>query len=463
MRKVLSILLACGLVLLCACGKAPQGTDKPQDKPQSTTTTVPVTTTTTVPVTTTTTKAPYDHLLAATEQDAQATAICAAIDGQDFATAYALLKEWDNPLKQALLAQFVFVPTTIRTTIHSDKSDMHFSTELTYDKQGNPLKHVHTDKGDAVETVYTYADGRLIKEVATSGGYTRTTEYAYDNAGHLIRKHIATEDVFKDGTRTGQTTYTYVYDDKGNLTEEKRVSVYSDGGGEEVTTTYTYNESGKETLKKITFKDGDWNQAETSYHENGAVYQVRKRNSSVLGTRVTEYDEQGRLLREWTEKGTNGPLIDLENTYDEQGRLVKVTRSSGADYYTYDEKGNLIEESNGVDRVVYTYDESGNCLSATRYNLNGTVKWQRTYTYDEGGNCLTDAIAYSSGQTESTANTYDGDGNRITQTYEGFSSETGEAITITENVAWTLFYYPNEVPEVVKEELYSLTIPPNAA
>lgn len=456
MRKVLSVLLACGLVLLSACGKAPQGTDKPQDKPQSTTTTVPVTTTTT--------KAPYDHLLAATAQDAQAAAICAAIDGQDFATAYALLKEWDNPLKQALLAQFVFVPTTVRATIHSDKSDMHFSTELTYDKQGNPLKHVHTDKGNKTETVYTYDDnGRLVKEAAASDSYTRTVTYTYDAAGRLTRKHHATENTFGDSIRRDETTYTYAYDEKGNLTEEKRVSAYSNGGGEEVTTTYTYNESGKETLKKITFKDGGWNQAETSYHENSAVYQVRERNSGVLGTRVTEYDEQGRLLREWTEKGTNGPLIDFENTYDEQGRLVKVTRSSGADYYTYDEKGNLIEESNGVDRVVYTYDESGNCLSQTRLSLTDEVTWARVCTYDAKGSLLTETITYSSGRTASTANTYDGDGNRLTQTYEDFSSETGEAITITETVAWTLFYYPDEVPEVVEEELYSLTIPPNAA
>ena len=455
MKKRMLVLLLCVLlVVLGACGKAPQDTDKPQDTPPSTTTAAPVTTT----------KAPYDRLLAATEQDAQAAAICAAIDGQDFTTAYTLLKEWDNPLKQALLAQFVFVPTTIRATIHSDKSDMHFSTELTYDKQGNPLKHVHTDKGNKTETVYTYDDnGRLTKEIAASDSYTRTVTYTYDAAGRLTRKHHATENTFEDVIRRDETTYTYAYDEKGNLAEEKRVSSYSNGGGEEVTTTYTYNESGKETLKKITFKDGGWDQVETSYHENGAVYQVRKRNSSVLGTRVTEYDEQGRLLREWTEKGTNGPLITLENTYDEQGRLVKTTRSSGADYYTYDGDGNLIEESNGVDRVVYTYDESGNCLSQTRLSLTDEVTWARVGTYDAKGGLLTDTITYSSGRTASTANAYDADGNRITQTYEDFSSETGDAITITETVAWTLFYYPDGVPEVVEEELYSLTIPPNAA
>ena len=454
MRKVLSVLLACGLVLLCACGKAPQDTDKPQDTPPSTTTAAPVTTT----------KAPYDRLLAATEQDAQAAAICAAIDGQDFTTAYTLLKEWDNPLKQALLAQFVFVPTAIRTTIRSETSDMHFSTELTYDKQGNPLKHVHTDKGNKTETVYTYdANGRLSQEMTTSDYSHRTTTYDYDTAGRLTRKHHTGETALGDGVKRDETTYTYAYDEKDNMTEEKRVSVYNDGNGEEVTTTYQYNESNQVTLKKTTFKSGSWSQTETSYHENGAVYQVRERSSGVLGSRVVEYDEQGRLLQERTEKGVDGPLITLENTYDEQGRLVKATRSSGADYYTYDEKGNLIEESNGVDRTVYTYDESGNRLTAIRYTLSGKVKWQAVFTYDAKGNVLTETITYGDGLTESTANTYDGDGNRLTQTYEGFSSETGEAITITENVAWTLFFYPDGVPEVVEEELYSLTIPPNAA
>ena len=427
MRKALSILLVCALLCLCACGKAPQKAD------------------------------PQDGITG------NYKAAVAAIQSGDYRTAYDLLKNDTDEQSKELLSRFVFVPTTVTSNIKGEDYSYDFSTELTYDENGNPLKHIHTDKGDAVETVYTYADGRLVKEVATSDGYTRTTEYAYDNAGHLIRKNIATEDVFKDGTRTDQTTYTYVYDDKGNLTEEKRVSVYRDGGGEEATTTYQYNADGKETLKRTSFKSGSWSEYTTEYRADGTLYKVTERHSSTDKVYVNEYDEKERLWKEWIDPVDDEPYVNQEYTYDAAGRVVKIVHFSGADYYTYDEKGNLIEESNGVGRTVYTYDEKGNCLSQTRLSLTDEVKWTRVYTYDANGNVLTDAITYSSGYDESTTNTYDADGNRTAQVYTGYSSETGSPITITENVAWTLFYYPDEVPEVVEEELYSLTIPPNAA
>ena len=72
-------------------------------------------------------------------------------------------------------------------------------------------------------------------------------------------------------------------------------------------------------------------------------------------------------------------------------------------------------------------------------------------------------ISYSSGYAESTTNTYDAAGNRTAQVYTGYSSETGSPITITEAVEWTLFYYPDEIPAVVEDELYSLALPPNMA
>ena len=141
--------------------------------------------------------------------------------------------------------------------------------------------------------------------------------------------------------------------------------------------------------------------------------------------------------------------------------MIKDFRFTGTTHYTYDEKGNLLCETEGSQKTTYTYDESGNCLTEAR---TGSVRdWSKQYTYDEKGNCLTDTTTYDYGLTENVTNTYDSDGNRLTQAYEGFSSETGKAITITENVAWTLFYYPDEIPELVKEELYKLTIPPNAA
>lgn len=417
MRKVLSILLACGLVLLCACGKQPQDTLTGNYK-----------------------------------------AAVAAIDSGDYRTAYDLLKNATDEPSKELLAHFVFVPTTITSAIRGETYDMHFSTELTYDKKGNPLKRVRIDKGDKTETVYTYDDnGRMIKQVATADDFTRTEDYAYDAAGRLIRHHRAD----CHGSRIDETTYTYVYDDKGNLTEEKRISTYSDGDGDEVTTIYNYNEAGKITLKKTVSQSGSWSEKATEYRADGTLYKVTERRSSTDKVYVNEYDEQERLWKEWVYPTDEEPYVKREYTYDKAGRVIKDFRFTGTTHYTYDEKGNLLCETEGSQKTTYTYDESGNCLTEAR---TGSVRdWSKQYTYDEKGNCLTDTTTYDYGLTENVTNTYDGDGNRLTQVYEGFSSETGEAITITENVAWTLFYYPDEIPELVEEELYKLTIPPNAA
>lgn len=433
MRKRLTVLLLCCLVPLCACGKQPQDADKPQN---------------------------------ATPEDGVTgnyKAAVAAIHSGDYRTAYGLLQNATDEQSKGLLSHFVFVPASTASVIRGEDYEYLFSTVITYDAKGNPLTHVHTDKGDAVSTVYTYTDGRLAQEVATSEDSERTVTYTYDEAGRLTRKHYLTEDTYQGNPRRNETTYTYAYDEKGNLTEEKRVATYSGGDGEETATTYRYNDSGKVTYKKTAFTSGSWNEETTEYRTDGTLYKVTERHSSTDNVYIDEYDERERLWKEWIAPTDEEPYVNREYTYDDAGRLIRKSTQSGTDYYNYDALGNLTEESDGVNCTVYTYDKEGNCLTAIRYSLNGAITWQKAYTYDADGNCLTDTVTYDGGRTESIVQTFDADGNRLTQVYEGYSSESGGAITITVTVEWTLFYYPDGVPAVVEEELYSLTIPPNAA
>ena len=449
MRKALSILLACGLLCLCACGKAPQKAD------------------------------PQEGITG------NYKAAVAAIDSGDYRTAYDLLRNATDEQSKELLSRFVFVPTTITSAIRGETYDMHFSTELIYDAKGNVLRHIRIDKGDKVETVYTYdADGRIAKKEATSDDSSSVTEYTYDQAGRLTRQYSVSDFANTERSNHSEQTRTYAYDEKGNLIEETRIANYrfvtatetTDHNEEDTTiylydegkliekkrvakdddtisttvvTTYRYNADGKEIYKKIDLGldyliSENPTEFYTEYRADGTLYKYTERDGNT--DRVTEYDENGREWRLWfypTDPLDNKPYIFYEYTYDNADRVVKKTYAEGADYYTYDEKGNR--------------------LTAERIFLNGDTQWAYAYTYDADGRMLSEVYTYGDGKTETTTNTYDADGNRITQIYKGFSSETGEAITITENVAWTLFYYPNEVPEVVEEELYSLTIPPNAA
>ena len=418
MRKVLSILLACGLVLLCACGEQPQDGVTGNYK-----------------------------------------AAVAAIDSGDYRTAYDLLKNAGDEPSKELLSRFVFVPTyDALTTQHETVDDMHFSTELTLDEQGNIIKKVSTDKGDVTETAYTYTDGRLTQEVATSDNYRRTTTYTYDTAGRPTRKHIATEDTYQGNARLGESTYTYAYDTKGNLIEEKRVSVYSNGS-EEVTTTYRYNEANQTTLKKTVSASGSWNEETTEYRGDGVLYKVTERNSSSDKAYVDEYDEQERLWKEWVVEADGYTYASRTYHYDTAGRLVQIDRYPaavnfpGTVTYEYDDKGNLLCETEGAQETTYTYDEDGNCLTTVCTGTN--YDWNKRYTYDKQGRLMEKITTYAqAGSTPYTiALTYDADGNKATETQTGRSSEGFGLTTYNRTLTWTLCYYPDSVPEMVQEEI----------
>ena len=425
MKKVLSILLVCGLLCLCACGQTPQNEDTPQDGVTG-----------------------------------NYKAAVAAIQSGDYRTAYDLLTNATDEQSKELLSHFVFVPTyDALTTQHETVDDMHFSTELTLDEQGNIVKKVITDKGDVTENTYTYTDGRLTQEVATSDDYRRTTTYTYDTAGRLTRKHIATEDTYQGNARLDQTTYTYVYDDKSNLTEEKRVSIYSDGGGEEVTTTYQHNADGKETLKRTSFRSGSWSEYKTEYHTDGTLYKVTERHSSTDKVYVDEYDTQERLWKEWVIEEDGYTYASRTYHYDTAGRLVQIDRYPaavnfpGTVTYEYDDKGNLLCETKGTQETTYTYDEDGNCLTTVCTGTN--YDWNKRYTYDEQGRLIEEVTTYArEGSTPYTiALTYDADGNKATETQTGMSSEGFGLTTYNRTLTWTLCYYPDGVPEMVQEEI----------
>lgn len=427
MRKILSVLLVCALLCLCACGKAPQKEDGITGNYK---------------------------------------AAVAAIDSGDYQTAYDLLKNETDEQSKELLSHLVFVPTKTTSVIVSDGVEMHFSTELTYDEKGLPLKLVYTDKGNKTENVYTYDEnGRMLKLVSTSEGTTDITDYTYDEAGRLIRTCRVTDHVFEHRTDHSEIINTYTYDEKGNLTEETRTANYLFTTPTETTTheeattvTYRYNDAGKETLKRTTFKDGGWHENESEYRADGTLYKTYERSASLDEVYMDEYDEKERLWKSWILPADEDPYVTLEYTYNEAGQMAKLTRMDGASYYTYDANGNLTEESDGSNRTVYAYDANGNRLTETYLNLLDQVQWERKYTYDENGWLVSQVYTSAErGTTQTTTYTYDAYGNKTTQLY------TANGYTQDLSVAWTLFYYPDEIPEVVADRLYNLSLPPNMA
>ena len=134
----------------------------------------------------------------------------------------------------------------------------------------------------------------------------------------------------------------------------------------------------------------------------------------------------------------------------------------GTVQHRYNEQGWLTETLDGANRTVYTYDSNGNCLTETR-TINTALQSEKRYTYDTQGRLNEYTITYAGGKSETTAYVYDEYGNTLTRTYTGFSIETGGDLAITENVEWTVFYYPDEIPEVVQSQLDDLAASLNAA
>ena len=445
MKKALSILLVCGLLCLCACGKAPQKEDAPQDNYK---------------------------------------AAVAAIDSGNYRTAYDLLLNATDEQSKELLSHFVFVPTyDALTTQHETADDMHFSTELTLDEQGNIVKKVITDKGDAAEYTYAYdTNGRIVRERYSSGDYLSIVTYTYDATGKPLHRQTAIET--SNSRRLDDVHYTYTYDENGNLTQEKIVSTTS--STKTVTLyEYRYPETGKVVLKKTIFDAGDWGEDETEdeednepdedepeypsysnweevetvYRADGTLYKVTERTSYNAKQHVDEYDEQERLYKEWVIEEDGYTYASRTYHYDDAGRLVQIDRYPaavnfpGTVTYEYDDKGNLLCETEGTQKTTYTYDEDGNCLTTVCTGTN--YDWNKRYTYDKQGRLIEEVTTYA--REDSTpytvALTYDADGNKATETQTGMSSEGFGLTTYRRTLTWTLCYYPDGVPEMVQEEI----------
>lgn len=433
MRKRLTALILCGLLCLCACGKAPQNEDTPQDGITG-----------------------------------NYKAAVAAIDSGDYRTAYDLLKGETDEQSKDLFSRFVFVPTyDALSTRHENADDMHFSTELTLDEQGNIVKKVITDKGNVATTEYAYnAQQKIVKEVYTSEGYTRTVAYTYDESGEQIRKQSVIE--IPQSSRSNDTRYTYTYDEKGNVTQEKVVNTHvAVEDGETTTETtetvtryeYRYNEAGKVTYKKTIQSEGDWDEVETEYRADGTLYKVTERRSDIARQYVDEYDEQERLYKEWVVEEDGNTYASRTYHYDAANRVVQIDRYPAAVNfaatvtYEYDDKGNLLCETEGTQKTTYTYDENGNCLTTVRIGTN--YDWDKQYTYNEQGRVIEEVTTYArEGSTPYTiALTYDTDGNKATETQTGMSGEGFGLTTYNRTLTWTLCYYPDGVPEMVQEEI----------
>jgi len=315
----------------------------------------------------------------------------------------------------------------------------------TYDAAGNI-----TQTMDATGREINYSYDALDRLSSVKEGDIETS-YAYDSVGNMTSR--------KDGA--GKTTE-YTYDRASRLTSitdpAKRMQKYS------------YDDAGR--LSRLTQADGsrityDYDKLDQlvsreAKDESGALYAYDadgRRTSMIDAYGVTDYvyDDAGRITQVTTEDGeivkytydvfsnitrlTYPDNTSVRYTYDRLNRLTKVIdRDKKETVYTYDVDDNMvgIKRPNGtstelsyddmgavtelinygkgkeqISRFTYLYDLSGRIISENTYQKG--LRILRTIEYDVRGQIVKVEETENLTHREITY-TYDGAGNRLTQT-----------------------------------------------
>ena len=218
---------------------------------------------------------------------------------------------------------------------------------------------------------YTYDNNGNITSVSDG---TYTTSYVYDSANQLTREN---------NQEAGKTT-TWTYDNAGNIKTRKEYA-YTTGtvGTATDTVNYTYGES-------------SWKDLLTAYDGNTITYDTIG-NPLSDGTWTYTW-EHGRQLASMSDGSTTWNF-----TYNADG--LRTSRSNGSTTYHYVyNSGKLVQESWGSNTINYLYDEEGRPMALERngsmyyyvLNLQGDVirilnasgAVVAYYTYDAYGRVL---------------------------------------------------------------------------
>ncbi len=283
----------------------------------------------------------------------------------------------------------------------------------------NTLNKTITEDPDGKKTIgYTNGWGQTIASGVDMDGNNRlersgpdlVTEFAYDLRGNLVRV---------EDPRGLATTYTY--NQKGELTEKKLPD-------QTYPHTYRYDEKGRLRFHRDPNLDASGDHYYyTKYDDLDRITEVGKYNSSANFDNATYINNQS-----WP-TSSNTPYVyyhyDGTNAYsgaaNTEGKLTRVqykdlsTGNWGYSWYSYNNQG-LVEwvvqrlpGLTGDKRVEYEYDELGR-MTRLKYNPSGSTEdhffW---YEYDELGRLelvYSNTTNTTSGRIKEAEYTYTADG-----------------------------------------------------
>jgi RHS repeat-associated protein len=227
--------------------------------------------------------------------------------------------------------------------------------------------------------------------------------YLEDTNGNRITLQY-TNNLLTKLVHTNGDSLTLTYNAQG------RISQITDSTGQ--ITSYSYDASGENLLSVTT------PESTTTYtYDTGNIaakkYSLLSVKTDLGYERTFEYDNQGRLIKEFS----NGQTQSLTYSYDSVGG-VTITDSTGTSQtILLDDRGNA-GQIRGVDNqnLLFRYDANGNLISATLPNGR-----QSGYSYDSNGNLTKQTNLLN----QDVKFTYDANFNQLT----GFTDPKGNTVT----------------------------------
>ena len=330
-------------------------------------------------------------------------------------------------------------------------------SDTVYDPNGTgqvyqQITYVGTEATPAVTTFYYDGIGRLRQTVDPEGNEEIITYYTLNDGNPSQVKQIEQKQVDSEDSEHFYIVTTFLeYDDFGRL--YKRILDENGNGVKDAgdpATTYTYDGMGR--LKTETANDD----VVTFLEYDGFGNVKTKIDDYGTGTenRTTEF-VYNRLNQQWKilayDPNDTTQDVDIQVTeyaYDFNGNVTQILypdeksveyvynllnkvdteiqRNGTEIYYWYDQAGNLRFESDdfegpdstGVPGLLteFRYDAAGNLVYALKW-----MEWdeisESILTYNGFGARTSETVRYDGDFTQTTTWTYDGSGNRLTQTH----------------------------------------------
>jgi len=311
-----------------------------------------------------------------------------------------------------------------------------FRTSFLYDAVGQQIAIVNA-KSHLTTSVYD-ARGSLLAGINPLGQRTSTT---YDAVGNPTRRidarGIVTSYSYDAVDRLTGTLYpdsgriTYAYDALGRQTamidQDAQTNYEYDAGGRLTWVAYPIGQSLSYSYDAVGNRTGMGSAQGVTAYDYDAQDRLTAITNPYSQTTEMHYDALDREVRKELANG-----VVVSHTYDMAGRetVLEQRQSSGvaiAVYTaTYDNVGNRtgVQELDGA-TMAYSYDETYQLLSETR---SGSNAFSTAFTYDGLGNRLTEtkdsvvtSYTYDANNAVTTATTggavttysYDQNGNRI--------------------------------------------------